>query len=685
MTLRMTDRSQIEDLVDRLAQAVHEADQPGQVTQELLASLSPLTGALASRLWIWVGGVSAVGENGVPENTTASSPRPTVRGSAMAVAIHSGAILARYADPAADDLREVANLANSVKPQLLEPVPQGDRSETGAAESVLRWMIPVRKSSRTLAVLEFLQPGKAVDPLPLASVVAELLADLLLDQEVRQLRLTVERRQKEQAFFARLATTSGWQAAAQLIAQEVRGLVGCDRVAVLQFAGKQARLLAVSGVADFDRRSPEVRQLEAMAQAESQVSVKERDPRIQLITDLASGVPIAAVVLEKFETEVDRRKEASLQTVYTSSTKPAGINSESLATREALELAEILRNWQGLEAVVSSILRQQLLVETIPLASFWLRASREFKTLSLRRQVRRVMLFALFGGVVASLFLISGELQMTGQGAVWPRERRHVFAPHAGRVEQIHVNQGSIVKTGDLLATLHNPEMELESTRLQGEILTLEKQIEATRSARVQLSSGNSDQAAKAAELSAQELGFEQQLQSRREELSLVKQAMSELQIRSPMDGEIMTWDPQQTLAGRPVERGQILLDLGDTQGEWVVDVRVTDQSMGHILSAYVQSPGQGNRPQEKLPAEFVLTTRPEETHTAYVESISESVERDEMGQLYLRLVLGFDRQNVSGLRPGATAVPRIHCGRAPLAYVWLHDLIDRIRLWWQF
>ena len=44
-----------------------------------------------------------------------------------------------------------------------------------------------------------------------------------------------------------------------------------------------------------------------------------------------------------------------------------------------------------------------------------------------------------------------------------------------------------------------------------------------------------------------------------------------------------------------------------------------------------------------------------------------------------------FDRNQVANLRPGATVLARIHCGRRSLGYVWLHDLFEfaQTHWWW--
>jgi hypothetical protein len=47
-------------------------------------------------------------------------------------------------------------------------------------------------------------------------------------------------------------------------------------------------------------------------------------------------------------------------------------------------------------------------------------------------------------------------------------------------------------------------------------------------------------------------------------------------------------------------------------------------------------------------------------------------------------VTVDFDKQDVAGLRPGATALARVHCGRRSIGFVWLHDLDHYVQsLWW--
>jgi hypothetical protein len=42
-------------------------------------------------------------------------------------------------------------------------------------------------------------------------------------------------------------------------------------------------------------------------------------------------------------------------------------------------------------------------------------------------------------------------------------------------------------------------------------------------------------------------------------------------------------------------------------------------------------------------------------------------------------------REEIPELVPGAGVVARIYCGRRAIGYVWLHDLIDAVRVWLVF
>ena len=58
------------------------------------------------------------------------------------------------------------------------------------------------------------------------------------------------------------------------------------------------------------------------------------------------------------------------------------------------------------------------------------------------------------------------------------------------------------------------------------------------------------------------------------------------MNVRSPQDGVITTWEAKKNLMGRPVEIGTELLQVAAEDGDWILEVEVPDDDMGPILAA---------------------------------------------------------------------------------------------------
>jgi hypothetical protein len=139
----------------------------------------------------------------------------------------------------------------------------------------------------------------------------------------------------------------------------------------------------------------------------------------------------------------------------------------------------------------------------------------------------------------------------------------------------------------------------------------------------------------------------------------------------------VLTWDLESRLTGRPVERGQVLLTVGDMAGDWVVEARIRERDIGPVWAA-------AKRTSEPLPVEFVSTIDHRTVRHGVVREIARTTEIDDRGDSTLRVTIAFDRNQPGPLRPGATVLPRIHCGTTSLGYVWFHQLINAIRRqWW--
>jgi hypothetical protein len=149
------------------------------------------------------------------------------------------------------------------------------------------------------------------------------------------------------------------------------------------------------------------------------------------------------------------------------------------------------------------------------------------------------------------------------------------------------------------------------------------------------------------------------------------------LQVKSPSDGRVVTWNVEERLLGRPVNRGENLLEVADPSGDWELEVMMPESRMGHIAKAWKDSGGD-------LRVTFFLALNPKEKLEGRVEEIHRSAEvRGEEGNTVLVRV-SFDqsrlREVVEEPKIGATATAAVHCGQRAIGYVWLHDLIDFVR-----
>jgi hypothetical protein len=130
-------------------------------------------------------------------------------------------------------------------------------------------------------------------------------------------------------------------------------------------------------------------------------------------------------------------------------------------------------------------------------------------------------------------------------------------------------------------------------------------------------------------------------------------------------------------LEARPVQRGQTLLSVADLDGPWELELRLPDYRAGHVLAARAQAG-------DELGVTFALASEPGTEYRGNITNVGLSTELDDKSVPTVLVTVQFDRDKVAGLRPGATAIAQIHCGRRSIGYVWLHDLFEAVQShWW--
>lgn len=647
-------RSAIERTIDRIAEIARTDIEPGRFFREVLESTVQVGGATRSLLWRAEpqGGWELMGE--IPQGEQRD---------------------AWFIESRQELLTDVARGAE-VK------VLRGSDSRVGASANGhsanhFQVLAPVRLADQVVAILESdhnnIESGRLpADLVHFLAMLCELTAEFLSGRELLQLRRARDQWQRWDVYSQRLWQSLDLDAVCATIANDGRLLVECDRVSVAIRRGNVFQLKAVSGTSRIEPRASSTRSLEAVAQsAAGQRSAVWHNPAASSNqTDNPAG--------GKLDESVERHLQDSNATAV-------GIVPVDLPQTNdlALPLAIIVfEQFKPIGDFAGWKNRSELLVAR---STATLRASIERSQIPFPRLVQflskgadarfRFRSMAIAGvllGLLIALIAIPAEFIVSGTGELWPDRRAEVFASHSGIVDQILVGHGQDVKQGEPLVVLRDLDLENDAPRISGEIATVNERLKGTQAAR--FAAGNTaDGVARSRQLTAEEEELKERLRTLERQRALIEERKAALTLRSPIDGKVLTWDVAQHLAARPVERGQSLLTVGDTAGDWIVEVSVAEKEIGHVLRARKQSDAQ-------IEVDFMLTSEPGRRYRGHIREISMMSEYDDAARGHVRMIVSFDRNQIEQLRPGASAVPRISCGRTSIGYVWLHDLIDAVR-----
>ncbi|NQT11889.1 MAG: HlyD family secretion protein [Planctomycetes bacterium] len=151
-----------------------------------------------------------------------------------------------------------------------------------------------------------------------------------------------------------------------------------------------------------------------------------------------------------------------------------------------------------------------------------------------------------------------------------------------------------------------------------------------------------------------------------------------ELEIRSPITGQVISWEIEHRLMRRPVQRGDALMEVADTEGAWQLEILMPDKRMGVIERARQKAKEQD--PPSDLVVEFILASDPDTTHVGRVKDIAPSAEvhGDEGNTVMIKVEITDEvkAQLPQPLKLGESVSAKILCGKRPIGYVLFHDLI---------
>jgi len=492
-------------------------------------------------------------------------------------------------------------------------------------------------------------------------------------------------------------------ATAFVLANEARRIIGCDRVSVLVRRRRKLRLEAVSGQESVERRASAVQAIESLVR----VVATAGDPLWH--PDPARELP--PQIEEELEHYIDESHASALAIIPlekpkpTPVVKPGGVDAVAVAKAEAMPrtapepIGALVAEWfssstfdEGKRARVDLVaehgkvaLSNALVHTGLPLYGV-IDLLGKSRALTTARNLPRTVLAAVSAlAALLALVLIPAELRLEGKGTLEPVHRRDVYAGIDGVVEKLEpgLEHGAEVKGGQLLATLRNTDLEVALTDVLGRKASSEEQLVATRRALLEDKKISADEKTRLAGRAAQ---LQREIESLEQQRILYETKKHDLEVKSPIDGVIVTWQVRDRLTLRPVEKGQSLMSIADKTGPWELEVHMPDDRLGHVNRAALAAKQAGR----ELTVDYILATDPGTRHRGTVKEIHEQAEvRGEAGNTVLvRVTIDPTLHEKEELGAGASVTARIACGKRPLGYVWFHDVLAFIqsqvlfRLW---
>jgi multidrug efflux pump subunit AcrA (membrane-fusion protein) len=564
----------------------------------------------------------------------------------------------------------------------------GDDTEAGNPTDFLLVLGPLKTELEMVGVIEVFQrpdagPTTQKGYLRFLKQMCDLAGDFF---KSRQLRHFGDRQilwTQLEEFTRGIHTNLDPRDTAYTIANEGRRLIECDRVSVAIRKGKRCRIEAVSGQDLFDKRSNTVRLLGRLATA-----VVASGETVWYTGDTSNMAPQVEDAVQEY---VDESHSKTVAVIPLSRPQPELEEEDDPDKREAprppfaaliveqIEDSRVLpRTVQRVQVVAQhscTALANALEHDSLFLMPLWRSLGKTRWVVKARTLPKTISVAAAVLLVLGFLVFFPWPFKAQCNGTVEPVLRRDVFAKIDGDVKEVHVDNADVVKAGDLMVVLESVDLNMEIERIQGDLAEVAEQITTNRRI-LSGPTGNTQQDQLRWQQVASEFNeLKEKQASLVQQLELCGEKKEQLKITAPIEGQVVTWDPEDLLMGRPVQRGQRLMRVNNPEGEWQLELLMPEKRMGHVRRKRAAIKAQD--PSDDLKVEFVLATDPNTTFEGKVSEIhyQAEVRGDEGNTVMIKVAI--NREELPpAIRPGAGVSGKVVCDKMPVGYVFLCDAI---------
>jgi len=373
------------------------------------------------------------------------------------------------------------------------------------------------------------------------------------------------------------------------IANEGRRLIECDRVSVAIARGSKCKVEAVSGQDVFDKRSNIIRLLNQLSTAvvatgdpiwytgDTSEMAPQVEDAIQEYIDESHSKMVAVLPLRG--ADLKEQADAEIDSNPPDPQPPVGAViieqiEDSRAPASLKQRVEVVCRHGG-EALSNAMEHNNLFL--MPL---WRMLGKATWVLRARTLPKTVTISAAIIGVILFFIFWQRSFTVEAPGTIEPVDQQEIYSEIGGTIMKVHVEHGQIVDKDQLLATLENVDYDVEVEKLNGDILSTQKQLQALLYARTDENLTEEERSKVYGEIPT----VEERLRSLRNQQILLKEKGTKLEVRSPRAGQIVTWDVKDRLTARTVQPGQKLMRVANTIAAWQIELKMPEDRMGYIV-----------------------------------------------------------------------------------------------------
>lgn len=300
------------------------------------------------------------------------------------------------------------------------------------------------------------------------------------------------------------------------------------------------------------------------------------------------------------------------------------------------------------------------------------------------RSVRSGLALCLVLGLIAIagywMFGMQSPFEIYGEGTLQTAEQNHIFSHVDGEVERLLVREGSHVKPGEHLLQIRSKDLEKEIVSVRGRIEEAQTEQRALRLADLSIASENSgrDESQRASDLERLKI----RLETLASQLQLLEEKEKQLVIRTPIVGSITTQNLKQKLFDRPIDRGDLLMTVSNTDGQWQVELAIPDNRVEFIKSAMTAAKLVDES--AELEVIFRLASDSNQTYTGKLTHIDyRSDQRSTAEETQVIAYASIDEQELGdSLRLGSRVYGKVACGQRNNFFLLTYEARNRINQW---